>query len=91
VIAELFSAMDLKQNYSRRGRVDPCWLVERYATVMAQLHDGQGDRETLLGERNRLIEQGGKIGLRSFWADDRTESPEGGCCILPTAALRLAS
>ena len=73
MIFQLFSAMDLKQNLSLRKRIDPCWLVERYATVMAQLHDEQGDREALLGERNRLMEQGGRIGLRSFWVDDRPE------------------
>jgi hypothetical protein len=30
----------------------------------------QGDREELLVERNRLIEQRGRIGLRSFWVDE---------------------
>ena len=37
--------MDLQQNPSRRIRIDPFSLVERYATVVAQLHDHQGDRE----------------------------------------------
>jgi hypothetical protein len=61
------------QNPSRRIRIDPFSLVERYATVVAQLHDQQGDREALLSERSRLIEQGRRIGLRSFLMDDRAE------------------
>ena len=65
--------MDLQQNPSRRIRIDPFSLVERYATVVAQLHDQQGDREALLGERSRLIEQARRIGLRSFLMDDRPE------------------
>jgi hypothetical protein len=65
--------MDLRQNPSRRIRIDPFSLVERYATVVAQLHDQQGDREALLGERSQLIEQGRRIGLRSFLMDDRPE------------------
>ena len=65
--------MDLKQNHSRRTRIDPYWLVERYAMVMAQLHDEQVDRETLLAERKQLIEQGRKIGFLSLWMDDRSE------------------
>lgn len=73
VISQLSTAMDLLQNHGQRGRIDPCWLVEQYASVMAQLHDGQGDREALLGERSRLIEQGERIGLRSFWVDYRPE------------------
>ena len=73
MISQLSTAMDLLQNHGQRGRIDPCWLVEQYASVMAQLHDGQGDREALLGERSRLIEQGERIGLRSFWVDYRPE------------------
>lgn len=65
--------MDLKQNHSRRTRIDPYWLIERYATVMAQLHDEQEDRETLLAERKQLLEQGRKIGFLSMWMDDRPE------------------
>lgn len=73
MISQLLSVMDLKQYQCQRTRIDLCWLVERYATVMAQLHDEQGDRESLLGERNQLIEQGRRIGLRSFWVDHRPE------------------
>jgi len=66
--------MDLKQNHNRNTLIDPYWLIERYATVVAQLHDGQGDREALLDERNQLIERGRMIGLfRSLWVDDRPE------------------
>ena len=65
--------MDLMQNSSLRIRIDPFSLVERYAAVVAQLQDHQGDREALLGERSRLIEQGRRIGLRSFLMDDRPE------------------
>ena len=66
--------MELKQHCYRNTRIDPYWLIERYATVVAQLHDGQGDREALLGERNQLIEQGRRIGLiRLLCVDDRPE------------------
>jgi hypothetical protein len=72
-IFQLLSVVDLKQNRIRKTRIDPYWLVERYATVMAQLHDEQGDRETLLAERKQLIEQGRRIGFLSPWMDDRPE------------------
>jgi hypothetical protein len=66
--------MELKQNRHRSTRVDPYWLIERYATVVAQLHDDEGDREALLGERHQLIEQGERIGLvRLMCVDDRPE------------------
>jgi Probable zinc-ribbon domain len=56
--------------------------IERYATVMAQLHDEQGDRGVLLGERDRLIELGRRIGLRSFGADDIAEGSAKGMSIV---------
>jgi hypothetical protein len=74
VISHITSPMELKQNRHRSTRVDPYWLIERYATVVAQLHDDEGDREALLGERNQLIEQGERIGLvRLMCVDDRPE------------------
>jgi len=75
VIFQFISAMELKQNRHRNTRVDPYWLIERYATVVAQLHDGRGNREVLLGERNHLIEQGRRIGLIQLLCVD--EGPEG--------------
>jgi len=66
--------MELKLNRYSSARIDPYWLIERYATVVAQLHDERGDREALLGERDQLIEQGRRIGLfRLLWVDDGTE------------------
>lgn len=75
MIFQFISAMELKQNRHRNTRVDPYWLIERYATVVAQLHDGRGNREVLLGERNHLIEQGRRIGLIQLLCVD--EGPEG--------------
>ena len=67
--------MEVKQNRYSNTRIDPYWLIERYATVVAQLHDDEGDREALLGERHQLIEQGRKIGLiRLLSVDDRPEA-----------------
>ena len=67
--------MEVKQSRHRNMGIDPYWLIERYATVVAQLHDDEGDREALLGERHQLIEQGRRIGLiRLLSVDDRPES-----------------
>ena len=54
-------------------RVDAYWLIERYATVMARLHDERCDREALLAEHKQLIELGRRIGFLSLWMDDRRE------------------
>ena len=75
LISQFISVMEPKQNRHRNTRVDPYWLIERYASVVAQLHDGRGNREVLLGERNQLIEQGRRIGLIQLLCVD--EGPEG--------------
>jgi hypothetical protein len=75
VISQFIYAMEVKHNRYSSTRIDPYWLIERYATVVAQLHDDEGDREALLGERHQLIEQGRRIGLiRLLSVDDRPES-----------------
>jgi hypothetical protein len=75
LISQFIYAMEVKQNRYSNTRIDPYWLIERYATVVAQLHDDEGDREALLGERHQLIEQGRKIGLiRLLSVDDRPEA-----------------